>query len=424
MTLSWRDRSSDETGFIIERRTSAGNWVQTATAPANTTSYTASFDADATYRVRAVSPAISSSPSNQIPELAARFAVVDLGTSERPWRVAANGMILLDTSSDNSVAGYRWNQGVLEALNSPFSWVRDMNNAGTVVGAAQWPQRAGLIWLPGTSSTQMLPSPFSYGNGAAYLLAINDRGNMYGGVMDNTETTDGYSATAHGWGTKMGTITVPNPGIFQTTGYALEAYRMNNRGDFLGYRTDYNSPNPTVDTINRSPVGFSGVDINDQGIVVGNKGVAGLSEGFSMIWWDGTEHVLGEGGELWGISSEDPAQIVGLVHGQQMLWEWNEETVEYQGTDLNELIPRDIGWDLELPVDGFYHKNVIAISDNGLIAGRAFTNQLIRMDWSSDPGQRKRSYSSRSWSPTTTVTARLMMTIARWLLLIIRIVFG
>jgi hypothetical protein len=373
VTLSWTDRSINETGFVIETQNPGGHWIQMAAVAANVTSYTASAaNPNATYRVRARGTAVGSNPSNQIPQLAARYAVIDLGTDERPSRVATNGMVLMDTSSNNQVAGYRWSQGILQPLNGFLSWVRDMNNSGTVVGSVQAPETAGLIWPSGSSSARFFPSPFSYGGGIAYLLTINDTGHMYGGVLDNTEVTDGYSATAAGWGRKIGTLAVVNPTILKTTGYSLEPYRVNNRGEFLGYRIDYNSRDTPVSTINRSPVDFGGVDINEQGIVVGNKSVDGLSQGFSMIWWDGTEHVLGEAGELFGISSEESPQIVGLLHGQQMLWERKDETLEYESSDLNELIPRDIGWDLELPVDGHYHQNVIAISDNGLIAGRGF----------------------------------------------------
>jgi hypothetical protein len=280
----------------------------------------------------------------------------------------------LDTSSNSQIAGYRWNKGNLEPLNGYSAWVRDMNNFGTVVGGVQSPQSAGLIWSPGSSSPQTLPSPFSFGYEVAYLLAISDSGNMYGGVLDNTEVTDGYSATASGWGEKVGTIEAPKPGIFETTGYSLEPYRMNNTGDFIATMIDYNS-DTVITTINRMPASFDPVQINDQHLIAGNTGV-GLSQGFGMIFWDGTEHLIGVGGELFGISNEESPEIVGLLHGQQMLWERNDETLEYEATDLNELIPRDIGWDLNLPVDGFYHKNVIAISDNGLIAGRGFYHSV------------------------------------------------
>ena len=66
--LTWRDNSSDENGFIIERRTKGDEkFVQIATQGANVTSYT---DSDVTagttycYRVRAFN-AVGSSPYSQ-----------------------------------------------------------------------------------------------------------------------------------------------------------------------------------------------------------------------------------------------------------------------------------------------------------------------------------------------------------------------
>ena len=193
--------------------------------------------------------------------------------------------------------------------------------------------------------------------------------------MDNTEATDGYSATPGGWGSKVGTLQIVNPATFRTSGYSLEPYRMNNRGDFLGTQIDYNRGS-VLDTINRSPVYFGPVDVNEAGLVIGNKVVNGLSRGFNMIVWDGHEHSLGVGGELFGISSAESPQIVGIVNEQQMLWEENEETQELEGTNLNDLISPSVGWNFDLYGSGLNHQSVIAISDNGLIAGRGFHQEF------------------------------------------------
>ncbi|MTK05427.1 glycosyl hydrolase family 8 [Micromonospora sp. CP22] len=56
ITLSWRDNSEDETGFVIERRTDTGSWSQIATTGAGTASYSDTSVTAGTryiYRVRA-----------------------------------------------------------------------------------------------------------------------------------------------------------------------------------------------------------------------------------------------------------------------------------------------------------------------------------------------------------------------------------
>ncbi len=65
--LNWRDNSSNETGFRIERSTDGTNFTTVATVGANTTSYTnSSLSRWTTYvfRVRAVNGSTASAPSN------------------------------------------------------------------------------------------------------------------------------------------------------------------------------------------------------------------------------------------------------------------------------------------------------------------------------------------------------------------------
>jgi uncharacterized protein len=69
VSLSWRDRSDNESGFIIERKTGTGSFVRIANVRANTTSYTdtgLASDQNYTYRVRAVNDSVESDPSNEI----------------------------------------------------------------------------------------------------------------------------------------------------------------------------------------------------------------------------------------------------------------------------------------------------------------------------------------------------------------------
>jgi len=69
ITLSWTDQSTNETGFLIERKTGAGGtYTQIGTAAADATTYSNSGLAEGTtyfYRVRAVSGAGNSAYSNE-----------------------------------------------------------------------------------------------------------------------------------------------------------------------------------------------------------------------------------------------------------------------------------------------------------------------------------------------------------------------
>ncbi|MCM8796957.1 MAG: hypothetical protein NC923_03660 [Candidatus Omnitrophica bacterium] len=71
INLSWRDNSSNETGFILERKTSGGNWstLTTVPLPANATLYsdnTVSVNNTYTYRVQAVNQWVASAYSNEV----------------------------------------------------------------------------------------------------------------------------------------------------------------------------------------------------------------------------------------------------------------------------------------------------------------------------------------------------------------------
>lgn len=67
--LDWSDSSSNETGFLIERKTGAGSFVQIATVGSNVTSYTNSgltADTDYVYRIRATNAAGNSAYSSTV----------------------------------------------------------------------------------------------------------------------------------------------------------------------------------------------------------------------------------------------------------------------------------------------------------------------------------------------------------------------
>ncbi|MBI3961886.1 MAG: hypothetical protein HY335_03960, partial [Deinococcus sp.] len=66
INLSWQDNASDETGFKVERRTSAtGAWTQVGTVGANVTSYQDAGQVGYSYRVRAYNTQGDSTYSNE-----------------------------------------------------------------------------------------------------------------------------------------------------------------------------------------------------------------------------------------------------------------------------------------------------------------------------------------------------------------------
>ncbi|SMP61713.1 fibronectin type III domain-containing protein [Anoxynatronum buryatiense] len=69
LTITWKDNSSNEKGFRIERKTGSGNFSEIATVSANATSYTntgLSNNTTYTYRVRAYNDAGNSNYSNEV----------------------------------------------------------------------------------------------------------------------------------------------------------------------------------------------------------------------------------------------------------------------------------------------------------------------------------------------------------------------
>lgn len=78
LDLSWKDNSSNETGFTIERKTAGGIYAKIATVGANTTKYSdtsAQFGTTYYYRVKA-NGNFDSSYSNEAPGLLQKFAVM------------------------------------------------------------------------------------------------------------------------------------------------------------------------------------------------------------------------------------------------------------------------------------------------------------------------------------------------------------
>ncbi len=90
VAISWTDNATNETGYVVERNTSGGEYAQLgSTLPANTTTYTdatASPDTQYCYRVKAVNAAGSSLYSNELcvtmpPSAPTNLAIVSVTTT-------------------------------------------------------------------------------------------------------------------------------------------------------------------------------------------------------------------------------------------------------------------------------------------------------------------------------------------------------
>jgi hypothetical protein len=67
VTLNWKDNSSNETGFQIERKTKSGSWTKIATAAKDVTTFKDTPGrGNHSYRVSAVNGTLVSSPSNVV----------------------------------------------------------------------------------------------------------------------------------------------------------------------------------------------------------------------------------------------------------------------------------------------------------------------------------------------------------------------
>lgn len=90
ISLSWRDRSENEKGFIVERKTGSRGFTKVATLSANTTTYTdrnLASGASYTYRVKAYNDVGESDSSNEVTARTAHEIVTKLTIGSTQYRV-------------------------------------------------------------------------------------------------------------------------------------------------------------------------------------------------------------------------------------------------------------------------------------------------------------------------------------------------
>ncbi len=106
--LSWTDRSNNETGFKIERKTGSGSYSEIATVGSNTTTYRdtgLSSDGTYTYRVRAYNGAGNSAYSN---EISARTGNIPSAPTSLSASVTSSSRIELSwTDRSNNETGFK-----------------------------------------------------------------------------------------------------------------------------------------------------------------------------------------------------------------------------------------------------------------------------------------------------------------------------
>jgi hypothetical protein len=176
INLSWSDKSNNETGFRIDRRTgSAGTWSQLATVGANTTTYiNTGLSPGLTYYYRVVafnnsgaampsneSSATTSSPNATSP--GATFAATDTSTSGN-WRNVFGRDGFNIPTSGVSLPGYAT---MNVSGGAPYQW-SDWNQETRALQNAANNGRVASCWFADESFTV----DFNFLDGQTHLLSL------------------------------------------------------------------------------------------------------------------------------------------------------------------------------------------------------------------------------------------------------------
>ncbi|HEU5210267.1 MAG TPA: fibronectin type III domain-containing protein [Longimicrobiales bacterium] len=133
ISLTWRDNSSDETGFRIERSTDGTSWSTLHTAGADATSYTDATGAPQTtyhYRVRACRGSVCSTPSGSVnATTGAPLPAAPSGLSASATSVSSIGLSW--DAAGGSVSEYRIER---RGPQGPFAQVGTVSGAVTTYG--------------------------------------------------------------------------------------------------------------------------------------------------------------------------------------------------------------------------------------------------------------------------------------------------
>ena len=122
VSLSWKDNSSNESGFEIQRLNSSGTLEKSVSIGANSTSYTDNGLQSSTtysYRVRAINTAGNSSFSNTVSAVTKELVTApSTPTNLKATSVTSNSVIISWTDNSNNEAGFH---------------IERLNNSGTIL---------------------------------------------------------------------------------------------------------------------------------------------------------------------------------------------------------------------------------------------------------------------------------------------------
>lgn len=296
--------------------------------------------------------------------MAARYAVIDLGTLGGNYSVAAgindDGQVVGDArAADGLYYPFIYDNGIMTALNVSADdyWAKDINNLGEVVGECDIAGGTVFRWKNGTVSNPKLGT-------TSWAHAINDSGRAVGSVVDEGE--EGMEFHGFYWDVGSGSVNLPTLGGHVSAG---SAYDINNSGQIVGSAAIVGGERrPCIWTGGvATDLGTLGgawgtaFGVNGAGQVVGQSNTSVGSDEHAFFWDSGTMTDLGTlGGQHSRAEAvNDALQVVGYSRDaaddiRAFLWE--------AGTlhDLNDLIPPGSGWVLEIARD---------INDSGFIVG-------------------------------------------------------
>lgn len=264
-------------------------------------------------------------------------------------------------ASTNHMDAFVWKDGqmTIVASGDRDSGVLDINSVGDAVGYSHDDQTGPFGFLYRNGQTRPIPQILSdevYSINDAGVMTVFDNANRNAALYDGHTVKDlgtfgGDTALAiannnEGSVVSRSVTLLPNDSPYGPLQFRL--FETDSDGTSRELQT-IEGPNPNA------------AQINDSGVVVGNDA------GRPVYWVDGAPTFLvGPRGEIYGnamginsagviVGSSDPA------NGDVRAAFWQQGI----GSDLNDLIAADSGWDLEI---------AYAINDSGQIAGTGLYN--------------------------------------------------
>lgn len=352
-----------------------------------------------------------------------RYAIIDLGKDFYPLRINNKGWLLVRGYDSNGNWGsFRWKAGTLERLsyNDPGtdSAAEDINDSGAVAGSFQnvgpWKPHVenelygALLWPADSANAVKLPAQSAFLHRESQLPGTFRK--AIGTAINNQNDVYGEACTGSVWGFLFQTLMVmngqvwlggsPSPtqlsfatasnvssGSFYSNwqGTSDSIWRANLAGHYIGQKTTPIAVNPgfeqgtTTGMIDGQPADFDPRDLNESGIVVGDKPADGTMVIRTLVSppmapvadvnVSGTfpiainDHV--RAGQSSPTASPQPTpipapQVLSWTGNALVLWELQPESKIWHPFGLEEMIPSMEGWESLDPSD---------MNNSGLIIG-------------------------------------------------------